>query len=172
MQFIPNKHLLTYDEFWEGVKRLLGSSRIVSCSEPVINALIKNKTLDGGSRCGNNSLRVRPDGGIVPCVYWNKSMSSIDELVSNKKNMSAADFEKYINAVTSETKIIPEECHGCDSLDICKGGCAARRLYNDLRKPDPYCFKLYGRKAPEIDFEWGESKDLVHSNYLCTIIVQ
>lgn len=167
-----DKHLLSYDEFWEGIARLFYHSKIVSCSEPIVNALIGNKTLDGGSRCGKQSLRIRPDGGIVPCVYWNKSMSSISELVNNKKEMSADGFSLYIDRVTTETKIIPEECRECDVLDICQGGCAARRLYNDLNKPDPYCFKLGGRKEPMINFEWGQSKDLVHSNYLCTIIVE
>jgi radical SAM protein with 4Fe4S-binding SPASM domain len=166
------KHLLTYDEFWKGIKVLFESSKIVSCSEPIVNALINNKTLDGGSRCGKKSLRIRPDSGVVPCVYWNKSMANIDELVQNKNKLFNDEFEKYIDSVTEETKIVPEECVDCDKLDICQGGCAARRLYNDLDKPDPYCFKLYGRKAPEIKFEWGDSKDLVHSNYLCTIIVQ
>nr|WP_092074061.1 radical SAM protein [Dendrosporobacter quercicolus]NSL47783.1 radical SAM protein [Dendrosporobacter quercicolus DSM 1736]SDM76478.1 radical SAM additional 4Fe4S-binding SPASM domain-containing protein [Dendrosporobacter quercicolus] len=166
------KHLLTYDEFWEGVKRLFSNSKIVSCSEPIVNALIRNKTLDGGSRCGKKSLRIRPDGGIVPCVYWNKSMSSIDELVANKKKFSYEAFLQYIEEVTEETKAVPEECADCDVLDICQGGCAARRLYNDMNKPDLYCFRLYGKQPPNIDFEWGESKDLVHSDYLCTIIVQ
>lgn len=167
-----DKHTLTYEEFWEGITLLFGSSKIISCSEPIVNALINNKTLDGGSRCGKKSLRIRPDGGIVPCVYWNKSLSSIDELVENNITMTEELFDNYIDKVTEETKIIPQECLACDTLDICQGGCAARRLYSGLDKPDQYCFKLYGRKAPQIKYQWGESKDLVHSNYLCTIIVQ
>lgn len=166
------KHLLTYDEFWEGIRRLFASSKIVSCSEPIVNAVLKNKTLDGGSRCGKKSLRIRPDAGIVPCVYWNTRTSSIDELVKYKTEMSPAEFDEYIEDITYETKIIPRECECCDSLDICQGGCAARRLYNNMDKPDPYCFKLYGKEVPELKYEWGDSKDLVHSSYLCTIIVQ
>lgn len=166
------KHLLTYDEFWEGIDRLLKNSELISCSEPIVNAVINNKTLDGGSRCGKKSLRIRPDGGIVPCVYWNEKRTTIDELIDNKVKMDEEEFIDFIDDVTSETKQIPLECNDCEVLDVCQGGCAARRLYNDLDKPDPYCFKIQGKDKPKLDVKWGDSKDLVHSNYLCTIIVK
>lgn len=165
------KHALDYDEFWEGIRRLFGSSKIVSCSEPIVNALIGNKTLDGGSPCGKKSLRVKPDGGIVPCVYWKQPQSSIEQLIENKQTMSRGQFRDYIDLVTQEQKIIPKACIDCKHLDTCQGGCAAGRFYRNIEDPDPYCFML-GKDIPEINYEWGESKDLVHSDYLCTIIVQ
>ncbi len=166
-----DKHTLSYDEFWEGIERLFSNAKIVSCSEPIINSLIGVKVLDGGSRCGKNSLRIRPDGKIVPCVYWKEATSSIDELIHNRKSLGYDDFCSYMNNITEETKIIPEKCRDCDTLDICQGGCAARRLYNNLHEPDPYCYKIHGKEKPNLNFEFGETKDLVHSNYLCTIIV-
>lgn len=165
------KHSLTYDEFWEGIRRLFYESNIVSCSEPIVNVLIGNKTMDGGSPCGKKSLRIQPNGGIVPCVYYKESLTNIDELIEKKMNASKENFLEYLDTITHEKEIIPVECEDCDSVDVCKGGCIARRKYNDLSKPDEYCFKLNGRTPPQIDYRWGDSKDLVHSSYLCTIIV-
>ena len=38
-------------------------------------------------------------------------------------------------------------------------------------REDEYCFVNKG-KIPKIDVQWADKKDLVHSDYLCTIIVQ
>lgn len=166
-------HTLSYDEFWEGVRRLFSASRIVSCSEPIINALIGNKTLDGGSPCGKKSLRIKPNGGIVPCVYWKTPNSCIEEFVENKGKMSTEEFKKYVDCVTEETKTIPKTCIdiNCKYIDTCKGGCAAGRFYRNIDEPDPYCFVIRN-DLPQVNYEWGDEKDLVHSSYLCTIIVQ
>jgi radical SAM protein with 4Fe4S-binding SPASM domain len=167
-----DKHTPTYDEFWEGVDRLFGNSKIVSCSEPVVNAVIGNKTLEGGAPCGKRSLRIHPDGKVVGCVYYKKSDNTIWELIENKNTMQDDAFEAYLDQYSKYGKIIPEFCADCESVDTCKGGCTARRMYSGLDMPDQYCYRYNNREKPKIDCEWGDSKDLVHSDYLCTIIVQ
>lgn len=155
----------TYAEFWKGIKFLFKKSQIISCSEPIVNAAINNVVSEGGSPCGKNSLRITPDGKIVPCVFWNRSDLKIKDLLKNKAHL----LEEGKEAI--RIRKVPEECMNCEQLTICKGGCAARRVYNNLNKPDEYCFKIRNNK-PRLDYKFGETKDLVHSNYLCTIIVK
>lgn len=160
---------LTYEQFWEGIRLLFLNSSIVSCSEPIVNALIGNKVLDGGSPCGKKSLRIKPDGTIVPCVYMKESSYSINEYIDEiSKNGYSKKLEKY----SSDSSVIPDFCQNeCQYVDTCKGGCYARRYYNgDINEPDEYCF-VKRKELPNIKFKWGPKKDLVHSEYLCTIIV-
>ena len=107
-----------------------------------------------------------PKGHIVPCVYWQTTDASIDLLVS--KGKEAIWNSESFNRI----RIIPEECTDCEYIEICKGGCAARRYYNDLEKPDPYCYKIKGLPQPELKWEMAGEKDLVHASYLCTMIVK
>lgn len=165
------RHKLTYDEFWEGIKRLFGSASIISCSEPVVNALLGNKTLDGGSPCGKQSLRVNPDGTVVPCVYWKEPICTIEDIVVRYKELGEDEFYTSLKGLSTKTRIVPEACVDCEHLHICKGGCTASRYYNNIYEPDPYCFVLKNDK-PDITWTWAKEKSLVHSNYLCTIIVQ
>lgn len=166
-----DKHKLTYEEFWTGIKLLLESASLISCSEPVVNVLLGNKTLDGGFPCGKQSLRINPNGGVVPCVYWKDAKCSLEDVVDMYRQSSNGGFAKAIAKLSEESRAIPEECADCAHVDVCKGGCAATRHYNDPRKPDPYCFVLKGDK-PDIKWTWAKSKSLVHSSYLCTIIVE
>jgi len=166
------KHSTTYEEFWEGVSRLFGNSKIVSCSEPIINAVIGNKTLEGGAPCGKKSLRIHPDGKVVGCVYFKKSDQTILKLIENKKNMQEDAFGAYLEKFNNHRTRIPEYCADCETVDICKGGCVARRMYTGLDWPDQYCPMFKEREQPVFDYEWGDNKDLVHSEYLCTVIVQ
>jgi len=154
---------LSYREFWTAIKLLFDNSKIISCSEPIVNALIKHKVCGGGSPCGKKSLRVRPDGGIVPCVYWDEYDLTLEDL--KKRDSSLRKSRMFDKART-----VPEECRDCELFEYCKGGCSARRLYNNINKKDEYCF--ISRKKPELNVEWAKKKDLVHSSYLCTIIVE
>jgi radical SAM protein with 4Fe4S-binding SPASM domain len=166
-----DKHKLTYEEFWLGIKLLLESASLISCSEPVVNVLLGNKTLDGGFPCGKQSLRINPDGGVVPCVYWKEPKCTLEDIVEWHKRSSEIEFKAVVATLSNESRAIPEACVSCAHVDACKGGCAATRYYNDPKKPDPYCFVLKGGEKPDIKWTWAKAKDLVHSSYLCTIIV-
>ena len=161
-----DKFKLTYDQFWEGIVRLFQSSKLISCSEPIINAILKNKVIDGGSPCGKRSLRIRPNGCVSSCVYLHNTQTTIDDLIqaSSQQKDELFDFEHL--------HVIPEKCRECKYVEYCQGGCIARRIYcGDIMREDEYCFVNKG-KIPKIDVQWADKKDLVHSDYLCTIIVQ
>ncbi|WP_455950081.1 radical SAM/SPASM domain-containing protein [Eubacterium sp.] len=151
-------YCLTYEEYWNGIKNILKRFKIVSCSEPILNAVLGIENNRYSCGCGKTSLRINPDGGVYPCVYWNKSEFTIKDLsLINENTFSKID-------------VIPNECKGCKYKDLCAGGCEGRRVYRDLHSADEYCPFVRGEKM-EIEYQLGTKKDLVHSNYLCTLIV-
>jgi radical SAM protein with 4Fe4S-binding SPASM domain len=145
-QFTP-----TYDQFWSAIKDISENFEVVSCSEPILALVWKN--ISNGSKCGN-SIRIHPDGELSSCVY-------IKNGESNKK-------------FNHDKKILPSLCKKCDFSDRCMGGCYGRRIAENRKNfPDLYCPFLYGKKKPTIRFKkHKQSKDLIHSNYLCTIILR
>src|SRR5438876_3942868 len=67
-----DRFTLTYEEFWEGFRRLLAATRLVSTTEPILDAML-GTPFKNGSGCGRQTVRVTPRGDIIPCVYWGKS---------------------------------------------------------------------------------------------------
>ncbi|MDR1467296.1 MAG: radical SAM protein [Oscillospiraceae bacterium] len=150
-------YCLSYEKFWYGVKSLFSRMKLISCSEPVVCAVLGLETSRATCGCGKRSIRITPSGAVLPCVYWNKSNLDINKL----DLLKPSTFDGMCN--------IPAECQKCKYVDSCQGGCEARRLYNDLTKPDEYCPFIRGEKI-SIAYEKSKDKDLVHSSYLCTMI--
>ena len=156
-----------YDSFWKAVDTFFRfSSRAVS-SEPIVNAALARqigvspfRTM--GSPCGIRSLRLRPDGGVLPCVYWNSSSLTMDEYLPGAGEISCGRLLD-----------LPELCAHCPEVEICSGGCAGRRLYTGKNEPDIYCFRKEGRYFPDISVPAVlEGNSYVHSSYLCTMIAE
>ena len=70
---------LTYEEYWDGFRRLLAAARLVSTTEPILNAML-GEPFKNGSGCGRQTVRITPKGDIVPCVYWTKSDLRLEDL--------------------------------------------------------------------------------------------
>ncbi len=157
---------LSYEQFWAGVDTLLREGDLISCSEPVVNVILGEKTLDGGCPCGKSSLRVGPEGSVRPCVYWSGSDTNLADGSFSITKVLASEQWRAIRA-------IPRFCLDCADLETCKGGCAARRaLTNSVEAPDPYCFRYVDKPKPELTWHRSPMKDLVHAGYLCTFIVR
>jgi MoaA/NifB/PqqE/SkfB family radical SAM enzyme len=86
---------LSYTQFWEGYRRLLGAGRLLSTSEPIVNAMLG---LDGlsGSPCGRQSIRFTPQRTITPCVYWPHPSLSLDHLegLTAERILSSEQFQQ------------------------------------------------------------------------------
>src|SRR5581483_845351 len=82
-----------------------------------------------GPGCGRSTVRVAPDGRVLPCTYWPASTLTLDTLEALGPDILAtAEFAAARQA--------PDACRGCP----CRGGCAGRRmLAGGLGAPDPYC---------------------------------
>lgn len=160
-----DKFSLSYEEFWDAVSMIFREFRVMSCSEPIINAVlgIKKSADEAECGCGKTSLRITPYGHVVPCVYWKESEYTIN------------DFDKIDENTFKEIDLIPEACKDCEYVRTCRGGCAGRRHYTGITEPDIYCPFLRGDEIkldyrPE-DAAENSSEEFVHASYLCTMIL-
>ena len=152
------QYCLTYEEYWGAIRNILAHFKLISCSEPILNAVLGIEHNRCSCGCGKTSLRINPDGGVYPCVYWNKNELTIQDIHKIKPET----FE-YMH-------VIPEKCKSCRHVDLCAGGCEGKRIYTGIDSPDQFCPFVRGEEI-NIPYTLGEKKDLVHSNYLCTLIV-
>jgi radical SAM protein with 4Fe4S-binding SPASM domain len=150
---------LTYDQFWQGFKRLLGSARLVATTEPVLAAVLGLKEF-AGPACGRTTVRVAPDGRILPCTYWPNSRLTLADLATlGEQIVQAPDF--------LEARHLPAACDGCP----CQGGCAGRRaLVGGLHESDPYC-PFVRKDKIIIDWEQVTGQELPKVGSACTTVV-
>ena len=111
---------LSYEELWDGFRRLLSSARLVSTTEPVLNAVL-GAPFGNGTGCGRQTVRVSPRGDIIPCVYWGKSDLRVEDLAERGAEgvLASPQFARV--------RVIPEACRGCQFVDVCQGGRARFR---------------------------------------------
>lgn len=154
-----DRFTLSYAEFWRGFKTLLGAARLVGTSEPVLAAVLGIENFTGPA-CGHATVRVAPDGRVLPCTYWPTSTLTIDDLQTCADTIvETAEFQ--------DARRVPAACDGCP----CRGGCAGRRaLAGALEAPDPYCpFVRHDRMT--IDWEAAGAGDIPKISSACTTVV-
>lgn len=150
---------LTYEEFWGGFKQLAASTRLVATTEPVLAGVLE---LPGfaGPGCGRSTVRVAPDGRILPCTYWPASRLRLPQLEQfGERIVEAPEF--------LQARQRPRTCDGC----ACQGGCAGRRaVLGRLDEPDPYC-PFVKRDRIILDWELAQQEDLPKVGSACTTVV-
>ncbi len=155
---------LSYEQFWEAFRRLLGAGRLLSTSEPIVHAMLGLNTLPG-SPCGRHSIRFTPQRAITPCVYWPHSGLTLTSLDGNSAEsiLSSEQFQR--------ARHVPDACRDCHYVASCGGGCASRRaLLGDLNKPDVYCPIVRGETV-DLSFTPAPAKDLPRGGNVCTTII-
>lgn len=152
---------LTYEEFWEGYRRLFAEGGVISCSEPVVRAAMDLDYVK--SPCGRRSIRVNPRGQIIPCVYWPVD-SQPPPHIADLANMGEAVLDSHAFHTARQT---PPSAANCP----CQGGCASRRALNrNLDAHDDYCPWVRG-DTPELGWHPAPAKDLMRSGNVCTTVV-
>ncbi len=152
---------LNYSQFWSAYQQLFAAGQVVSCSEPIVRAVMGLP--DVQSPCGRNSIRFDMRGRIIPCVYWPVSGAqplTVSDLPAWGERVLDHDFFQQARAVPALAADCP-----------CQGGCASRRaLDGNLAGHDEYCPWARG---DTIDLTWrpAPSVDLVRSRNVCTTIV-
>lgn len=150
---------LSYEQFWLGFKQLLESTRLVATTEPVLAAVLGIEGF-AGPGCGRSTVRVAPDGRILPCTYWSRSgllLADLERL--GERILDTAEFQ--------QARMPSIACQGCP----CRGGCAGRRaLVGGLQASDPYCPFARGDRI-SIDWEGASAADLPKAGSACTTIV-
>jgi MoaA/NifB/PqqE/SkfB family radical SAM enzyme len=61
-------YALSYEEYWEGFRRLFEETDVVAIGEPLVRAMAGLPPLRAG--CGGSTVRVTPRATTQPCVYW------------------------------------------------------------------------------------------------------
>ncbi len=150
--------LLSYAAFWEGFRRAFGEAQLVSCTEPVVRAVLGLEPVH--SPCGRESLRITPHGRVAPCVYWPDSPLTLASLREGTAAVLASEaFE--------QARMIPETAAAC----ACKGGCASRRaLLGELDAHDFYCPWVRGDEI-SLGVTWAPERELVRARSYCTTIM-
>ena len=149
---------LSYEQFWDGFRRLLGAAKLLSCTEPVVRAALELDSVR--SPCGHESVRVTPQRKVAPCVYWPDSPLNIDDL--RKLGESVLETPEFRSAAS-----VPAAARDCP----CQGGCASRRaLLGDLDQHDIYCPWDRGETV-QLNWEWAPKKELTRARNYCTTIV-
>jgi MoaA/NifB/PqqE/SkfB family radical SAM enzyme len=152
------RFILAYAEFWEGFRRLLDASQLVSCTEPVVRAVLGMDSVQ--SPCGRESVRLTPEGTVKPCVYWPNGDLTIADLVRLREEVLESPSFR-------QARQIPPVAAECP----CQGGCASRRaILGELNAHDLYCPWARGDTI-ELAVEWAPGKDLVRARNYCTTIV-
>src|ERR1700688_1351028 len=132
-------YALSYEEYWEGFRRLFAATDVIAIGEPLVRAMAGLPPRRGG--CGVSTVRVTPRATTQPCVYWPGSGEPLSDLISTGLDiLNSAPFE--------QARTLPEACQPCEFRDSCHGGCAGRRrLQGALQPPDYYCPIVRGGRA-------------------------
>lgn len=155
-------YALTYEEYWEGFRRLFAATDVIDIGEPLVRAMVGLPPRNGG--CGVRTVRVTPRATTQPCVYWPGTGEPLSTL------MTAGD--QIVNSPAFlEARALPQACELCALREICRGGCAGRRrIQNALLQPDCYCPVIRG-DAPKLEIRMAAARDLPKSESSCTTIV-
>jgi radical SAM protein with 4Fe4S-binding SPASM domain len=155
-------YALTYEEYWQGFRKLFESCDAIAIGEPLVRAMAGLPPLEGG--CGVSTVRVTPRATTQPCVYWPGSGEPLAELIlSGAGILNSAPFE--------QARTLPEACGSCEFREPCHGGCAGRRrLQGALHQPDFYCPIVRGERQ-KLEIRMAANRDLPKVGSSCTTVV-
>ena len=155
-------YALSYEEYWEGFRRLFAETDVIAIGEPLVRAMAGLPPLRTG--CGVSTVRVTPRGTTQPCVYWPGSGEPLSDLISAGLDiLNSSPFE--------QTRTLPQACELCEFRDSCHGGCAGRRrLQGALLQPDFYCPIVRGER-PRLEIRMAANRDLPKLSSSCTTVV-
>jgi radical SAM protein with 4Fe4S-binding SPASM domain len=155
-------YALSYEEYWEGFRRLFAETDVIAIGEPLVRAIAGLPPLRGG--CGVSTVRVTPRATTQPCVYWPGAGEPLPHLISvGQEILNSQPFE--------QARTLPEVCQVCEFHDSCHGGCAGRRrLQGALAQPDYYC-PIIRAERPRLEIRMAANRDLPKLNSSCTTVV-
>jgi radical SAM protein with 4Fe4S-binding SPASM domain len=155
-------YALSYEEYWEGFRRLFEETDVIAIGEPLVRAMAGLPPLRGG--CGVSTVRVTPRATTQPCVYWPGPGEPLADLISAGADiLSSIPFE--------QARTLPQTCAECEFREPCHGGCAGRRrLQGALLQPDCYCPIIRGQR-PRLAIRMAAKRDLPKLRSSCTTVV-
>ena len=155
-------YALSYEEYWEGFRRLFEQTDVIAIGEPLVRAMAGLPPLRTG--CGVSTVRVTPRATTQPCIYWPGSGEPLADLIAAGPDiLSSAQF--------AQARTLPPACQPCEFWDSCHGGCAGRRrLQGALLQPDCYCPIIRGERR-SLEIRMANTRDLPKFGSSCTTVV-
>ena len=154
-----DRFTLGYEELWDGFRGLAAATRLVATTEPVLAGVLGLGDFRGPG-CGRSTVRIAPDGHVMPCTYWPGSRLTIADL--ERAGPEIVEAEEFVAA-----RRLPGACADCP----CRGGCAGRRaLTGHPNAPDPYCPFARGERIA-LEWERAGGQDLPKVGSACTTVV-
>jgi radical SAM protein with 4Fe4S-binding SPASM domain len=155
-------YALSYEEYWEGFRRLFEETDVIAIGEPLVRAMAGLPLMRGG--CGVSTVRVTPRATTQPCVYWPGTGEPLSDLISMGLDiLDSAPFD--------QARALPDACRPCEFRDTCHGGCAGRRrLQGALLEPDYYCPIVRGERR-SLPIRMAAARDLPKLSSSCTTVV-
>lgn len=153
---------LSYEEYWEGFRRLFAETDVIMAGEPLVRALAGLPPLAGG--CGVATVRVTQRATTQACVYWPGVGEPLSRLLEAGEGI--LDTPQFVAA-----RMLPPVCEPCEFRETCHGGCAGRRkLQGALDDPDLYC-PVIRDERPRLDIRLAPERDLPKVGSACTTVV-
>jgi radical SAM protein with 4Fe4S-binding SPASM domain len=155
-------YALTYEEYWQGFRRLFDETDVIAIGEPLVRAMAGLPPLRIG--CGVSTVRVTPRATTQPCVYWPGSGEPLSDLIDAGSDiLNSTPFE--------QVRTLPQACNPCEFRESCHGGCAGRRrLQGELLQPDSYCPIIRGERR-QLKIRMAANRDLPKLSSSCTTVV-
>jgi len=155
-------YALSYEEYWEGFRRLFTETDVIAIGEPLVRAMAGLPPLKEG--CGVSTVRVTPRATTQPCVYWPGPGEPLLDLI-------CAGSAVLNSTLFKQARSLPQACQPCQFRDTCHGGCAGRRrLQGALLQPDFYCPIIRGER-PSLPIRMAPNRDLPKLSSSCTTVV-
>ena len=155
-------YALSYEEYWEGFRRLFAETDVIAIGEPLVRAMAGLPPLRTG--CGMSTVRVTPRATTQPCVYWPGQGEPLSDLIS-------AGIDILSSTPYEQARTLPQACNQCEFRESCHGGCAGRRrLQGALLQPDFYGPIIRGER-PQLEIRLAGNRDLPKLGSSCTTIV-
>src|SRR5437016_4353509 len=155
-------YALSYEEYWEGFRRLFAETDVIAIGEPLVRAMAGLPPLRAG--CGVSTVRVTPRATTQPCVYWPGLGEPLSDLISAGSDiLNSTPFE--------QARTLPQACEPCEFREPCHGGCAGRRrLQGALLQLDFYCPIVRGERR-RLEIRMADDRDLPKLSSSCTTVV-
>ena len=159
---------------WEILELIVENMYITAMADPLFDAVIgTGYRKQPGCACGVNSCRIQTTLDVTPCVFlgggkWSGgkvSEKSLDEIFNSE------NFRQF------NTRN-PIFCQACGLKVACRGGCSSRAILylDDHNMPDPFCpffsdvpYEIVESVKDKVDAPKNDG-NLIHANYLCTMI--
>src|SRR5207245_4619164 len=94
-------YALSYEEYWEGFRRLFAETDVIAIGEPLVRAMAGLPPIRGG--CDVSTVRVTPRATTQPCVYWSGAGEPLSDLiVVGPDILNSPPFE--------QARILPKAC--------------------------------------------------------------